>query len=70
MKCELDDNSTFALCAVVLFACLACGGMYGCHECESTTREAMEAGLEQTRAPEASWSPPMWSHPVSEDKSK
>ena len=47
MKIEMCDNSSITIGILGGLLILACLGIAGCHECETTQREAMKAGLQQ-----------------------
>lgn len=49
MKIELDDNTSIMTTLCVLILAVTAMVMHGCHQTESTTRAAYEAGLEQVQ---------------------
>ena len=50
MKLELNEEASTASCIITAFLAIACIAMFGCHKCESTTQEAIRAGLQQHQA--------------------
>jgi hypothetical protein len=50
MKLELNEEASVASCVITAILALACISMFGCHQCENTTQEAIRAGLQQHQA--------------------